>query len=71
MNNTTLRRAVDAIKAGDRDQGRQLLLDFLKTSPNHETAILWLSATTNDSAQKRACFQSVSRQGSWVRLLYL
>ena len=54
-----LQQAVTAIKEGDKDTGRKLLLEILKTDPNNENALLWLSTTTNDVKKKQQCMERV------------
>ncbi|MCL4301414.1 MAG: hypothetical protein KJ077_37280 [Anaerolineae bacterium] len=54
-----LQQAIAAIKSGDKITGQKLLLSFVKTNPNHETALLWLSVTTDDITKKRQCFERV------------
>lgn len=51
--------AVAAIKSGDKITGQKKLLSLLKTDPTNETALLWLSVTTDDTAKKRYCFEQV------------
>jgi hypothetical protein len=57
--NQGLQQAIAAIKAGDKVAGRKLLVEFIRVNPRHENAVLWLSATTDDPAQKRKCFEQV------------
>lgn len=54
-----LQQAVAAIKAGDKSTGQKLLLQLLEADPNHETALLWLAATTENLTKKRMCFERV------------
>jgi hypothetical protein len=54
-----LQQAIAAIKSGDKITGQKLLLSLVKTNPNHETALLWLSVTTDDITKKRQCFERV------------
>lgn len=54
-----LQQAISAIKSGDRATGQKLLLSFVKANPNHETALLWLSVTTDDITKKQQCFERV------------
>lgn len=54
-----LQQAIAVIKTGDKTTGQQLLLDYLKTHPQSETALLWLSVTTDNPAQKRLCLEKV------------
>lgn len=59
MSESNLEQAIAAIKGGDKATGKKLLLEFIKANPKHEGALLWLSATTDDPAQKRKCFEQV------------
>jgi hypothetical protein len=54
-----LQEAIQAIKSGDKAQGRSLLLQILKTNPQHENAWLWLAAAVEEPQQKRDCLQKV------------
>lgn len=54
-----LQQAISAIKSGDKATGQKLLLSLVKANPNHETALLWLSVTTDDITKKRQCFERV------------
>ena len=54
-----LQQAIAAIKSGDKVTGQKLLLSLVKTNPNHEVALLWLSVTTDDITKKQQCFERV------------
>ena len=54
-----LQQAIAAIKSGDNMSGQKLLLSLVKTNPNHETALLWLSVTTDEITKKRQCLDRV------------
>lgn len=48
-----LNEAIERIKAGDRENGRKLLIEFLKANPESELGWLWLaSVTENQDRQK-------------------
>src|SRR5688572_16697687 len=59
MDTSLLQQAVTAIKANDTSTGRRLLLEFLRNNPEHEHALLWLSALSEDFTEKRHCFKQV------------
>jgi hypothetical protein len=52
-----LQQAKDAIRAGDRETGKRLLLDLLHTDPQHEMAWLWLSEVVEYPENKVECLQ--------------
>lgn len=54
-----LYQAIDAIKAGDKDLGKQLLIEILKVDQRNEAAWLWMSQAVNGSAEKAKCLQNV------------
>ena len=55
----TLEQAITAFQSGDKQTAQDLLVLFLKTNPEHETAWLWLAATTDNIARKRGCYELV------------
>jgi hypothetical protein len=59
MDTSLLQQAVTAIKTNDKVTGRKLLLEFLRDNREHEQALLWLSATTENLAEKRHYFEHV------------
>jgi WD40 repeat protein len=54
-----LDRAIAAIKAGDQDTGRQLLIEVLQENPRNELALLWISALTEDRTERAAFLEKV------------
>ncbi len=54
-----LRRAIAAVKAGDKAAGRRLLAAVLRDDPRNEAAWLWMSAATDSDEQRRACLERV------------
>ncbi|MCG3212445.1 MAG: hypothetical protein FOGNACKC_06115 [Anaerolineae bacterium] len=53
MEQTKLHQAIKAIKAGDKQAGRKILQEFLKTHPTHEKGWLWLVETAETRTEKR------------------
>lgn len=56
-----LHQAVELAQAGQRDQARQLLLQFLQNEPNHEVAWLWLASVAGDQAEYQRALNEVLR----------
>jgi membrane protein YdbS with pleckstrin-like domain len=54
-----LRTARDAIRHGDHETGRNLLLQVIQANPRNEVAWLWLSAVIDDPARERECLERV------------
>jgi len=54
---TTLEQAVAYIKAGDLENGRQLLIQLIQQNPRDENAWLWMSRCVPTVEQKRECFR--------------
>ncbi len=54
-----LRRAIAAIKSGDKATGRELLVALIRGDPRNESAWLWMSAVTDSDEQRRACLERV------------
>lgn len=52
-------QAVAYIRAGDIEQGRQLLIAVLKQNPRDEMAWLWMTKCVSEPDQKRYCFNRV------------
>ncbi|MBN1220808.1 MAG: PD40 domain-containing protein [Anaerolineae bacterium] len=50
-----LQQAIIALKSGQRDRARQLLLQLLKEEPHHDAAWVWLSRAVNTPEWQRAC----------------
>ncbi len=56
-----LHQAVELAQAGQRDQARQLLLQFLQNEPNHEVAWLWLASVAGDQVEYQRALNEVLR----------
>jgi hypothetical protein len=56
---TELQQAIAAIRAGDKESGRQLLAGVLQADPCNETAWLWMSAVVDSDEQRRTCLERV------------
>ena len=54
-----LRRAIAAIKAGDKVGGQRLLAEVIRNDPRNEAAWLWLSAALDSDQQRRTCLERV------------
>lgn len=54
-----LKQAVEAIKAGDKNKGRQLLNEVLRENPDSEAAWLWMTRTTDSDKEKLDYFEKV------------
>ena len=57
----SLKRAITAIKGGDKETGKRLLANFLHSDPRNVAAWLWLAQAVDDDAQKRDCYSRVLR----------
>jgi hypothetical protein len=55
----SLERAIQALRAGDRETGRALLHDLTQAEPLRPEGWLWLAAAQDDPIQKRVCLQQV------------
>ena len=49
----TLQEAIEAIKAGDKETGRQMLADILQADLENEQAWLWLSGVVESDEEKQ------------------
>ena len=56
MSEENLGQAVAAIRAGDKERGKQLLLQFLETDDSNDDAWMWLSVCVADPDLKRECY---------------
>ena len=56
-----LHTAQEAIRLGNREVGRRLLVQLLRANPRNEAAWLWLSAVVDDPDQERECVQRALR----------
>lgn len=67
---TPLHQAIAAIKAGDKDTGRQILTRILKDDPNNEHALLWMTQTL-DSNEERIRYLhrvlSINPNNDWAK----
>ncbi|MBV9791231.1 MAG: hypothetical protein JOZ51_23755 [Chloroflexi bacterium] len=53
----SLERAIQALRAGDRETGRALLHELTQAEPLRPEGWLWLAAAQDDPIQKRVCLQ--------------
>lgn len=56
-----LHQAVEHAQAGRRDEARRLLQEYLRTSPDHEVAWLWLASVAADQAEYQRALREVLR----------
>jgi hypothetical protein len=56
-----LREAVEKIRAGDRESGKRLLIEILRSDPQNEKAWLWLAITFRDPEKRRESLERVLR----------
>lgn len=54
-----LQRAIELIKSGDKQTGRQLLVEILKAEPTNEIAWLWMSNVVATDEQRYDCLRQV------------
>jgi len=54
-----LKQAAALIKAGKKEQGKNILLDILRANPKSENAWLWMSTVVDPIDQKEDCFKKV------------
>ena len=54
-----LNQGIAAIKTGDKERGKQLLLQVLEADEGNEVAWMWLTVCTTDSNLKRECYKRV------------
>lgn len=52
-----LQEAIIAIKKGEKELGKKLLTEILRTDPNNEVAWLWMSTVVKDSSQRQQCLE--------------
>lgn len=55
----TIKEAVAAIKAGDKQTGRQLLTEIIHSEPNNELAWLWMTKVVANQQQQIDCLNKV------------
>ncbi len=53
-----LQQAIQAIKSGNKELGRQELSRILEADPNNAMAWIWLSACYEDMAKRKECLQA-------------
>lgn len=54
-----LKAAVERIKAGDRENGRKLLIEYLKKNPESELGWLWLASVTENLERQKQYLKRV------------
>ena len=59
MPDALLKQAVSAIRAGDKFNGKQYLIELIKVDPENEAAWLWMSQVVRTSEQRRQCLEKV------------
>jgi len=57
--NEILQQAVAAIKSGEKEKGKQLLVEALEQDESNEVAWLWMTRCVTDRDVKRECFDRV------------
>ncbi len=61
MSDETLQQAIDAIKGGDKQRGRELLAEVLEADRTNEQAWLWLTQTNISHEEKMKSLNQVLR----------
>ncbi len=56
---TRLQQAITAIKSGDKETGKQLLIEELKANQSNENAWLWMTQAVNSNEERIKCLQNV------------
>lgn len=59
MSTEKLRRAITAIKAGDKKTGRKLLSEVVGSEPGNEAAWLWMTRVVDNDDRRRQCLEQV------------
>ena len=54
-----LEQAINAIKNGEKEQGKKLLIEILRADSNNERAWLWMSAAVEPIDQRQECLEKV------------
>jgi hypothetical protein len=54
-----VQQAIQLIKAGDKQEGRQILADVLARDPKNETAWLWMAGVVDSDEQRLYCVKEV------------
>lgn len=57
----SLQQAIRLIRGGNKEAGRQLLIEILDADERNETAWLWMSAVVESDDLRRECLQEVLR----------
>lgn len=52
-----LKLAIKKIKSGDKEAGKELLLDVLNTEPENDKAWVWMSAVVDSDELRRECLE--------------
>ncbi len=52
-----LQQSIDAIEAGDKKTGQQLLVQLIKAERKNVQAWLWVAQTVDDDDLRRQCYQ--------------
>lgn len=55
----TLEDAINAIRAGNREEGRQILEEVLETDESNEDVWLWLSSVVETDEDREICLENV------------
>lgn len=55
----TLEEAIQAIRMGDREEGRQMLEEILEVDENNEEVWLWLSSVVDTDEDREICLENV------------
>lgn len=55
----TLQDAIKAIKAGNKQAGREFLAEILQNDPDNEMAWLWLAGVVESNERRRQCLERV------------
>ena len=55
----TLDDAINAIRAGNREEGRQILEEVLETDESNEDVWLWLSSVVETDEDREICLENV------------
>lgn len=55
----TVNDAIAAIRSGDKERGRTLLIQALRVNPHNEQAWLWMTAIAQTPEQQRECLERV------------
>jgi hypothetical protein len=58
-NDDLTRQGIAALKAGDKGQAKSLLLQAIDANPQHQVALLWLTAAVDDPGEKRQYLEQV------------